>query len=259
MVGALRSPLLSRHGFAHAFFTREGGVSEGAFESLSFSIAAGDRPEHVAENLRRARAALGVDAIFYLSQVHGALVVEVGDDDTEASFVAREGDAVVATRAGAAAAVRIADCAPVLIGATRTGAALAVHAGWRGAVAGVVTAGVSRLRARVGDEPLVAAIGPHISRDAFEVGDDVAAQIASAARVEVIDRRSPRPHADLRAMLAAELDALGVEVEHVDGCTYGDRGRFFSFRRDGKASGRHLAAIAVRAARDDAARHSADA
>lgn len=259
MADALSSALLARHGFRHAFFTRRGGVGEGPFESLSFSISAGDRPEHVAENLRRARAALGVDAILFLSQVHGADVVEVGDDDTEASFVARQGDAVLAARPGVAAAVRVADCAPVLVGATRSGAALAVHAGWRGAVAGVVTAGVTRLRARVGDEPLVAAIGPHISRDAFEIGDDVAAEIARASRVDVIDRAGAKPRADLRAMLAAELAALGVEVDHVEGCTLGDRARFFSFRRDGKASGRHLAAIATRTDRDDAARHRARA
>lgn len=246
MAGALSSPLLEAHGFRHAFFTREGGVSEGAYASLNFSVGAGDRPERVAENLARARSALGVDALYFLSQVHGRVVVEVDPSEPPDAFVRREGDAVISRARGAAACVRVADCAPVLIAGRSSGAVAAVHAGWRGAVAGVVTRAVERLRAAVGEEPLVAAIGPHIGVGAFELGEEVAAEIARAARVEVIDRSRARPHADLRAMLAAELASLGAEVDHVEGCTYSDAARFFSYRRDGRASGRHLAAIAPR-------------
>lgn len=259
MVGALTSPLLARHGFRHAFFTREGGVSEGAYESLNFSVSAGDLPERVAENLARARAALEVDALYFLSQVHGVVVVEVDASVAPESFVHREGDAVISRVSGAAACVRVADCAPVLIGGLRSGAVAAVHAGWRGAAAGVVARAVERLRALVGEEPLVAAIGPHISVEAFEVGDDVAGELAARALVDVVDRTRARPHVDLRKMLEAELRALGADVDHVPGCTFGDRARFFSFRRDGKASGRHLAAIVPRTVCDDAARHAPSA
>lgn len=246
---ALASPLLADAGFRHGFFTRHGGASAGPYATLSFSVAAGDDPAHVAENLRRAARALGVaeGGVLYLSQVHGKVVVRLtsalGLDDT----LRLEGDAVVSRDPAIACGVRVADCVPILVGDRRTGAVAAIHAGWRGAVAGVVGEAV-RAMTEDGSRPadLVAAVGPHISLQAFEIGEEVAREIEAAGGP--VDRASfAKPHADLRTMVEAQLLRAGVgAVDHVRGCTVSEPDRFFSFRRDGKESGRHLAAIVAR-------------
>jgi YfiH family protein len=245
----LESALLREAGFRHAFFTRRGGVSTGAYASLSFSIAAGDDPNHVRENLERAGAALGVPAarIHFLSQVHGRTVHTLSGAEDQNTLISREGDALVSRAPGLSCAVRSADCVPVLIADRRSGAVGAAHAGWRGAVQGIITETVAAVRALAPDSDLIAAIGPHISAAAFEVSNDVAETILSASRdPNIVDRSRAKPHVDLRRMLRAELRSLGLTdaaIDDVQGCTVLEPERFFSFRRDGKASGRHLSAI----------------
>lgn len=249
----LTSPLLSRAGFRHAFFTRRGGVSEGAFASLNFSVAAGDQPAHVAENLRRAGLALGVDAerIYFLSQVHGRAVELADGNQPPEAFVRREGDVVIGSVPTLACAVRSADCMPVLLADRLSGFVAAVHAGWRGVACRAVEAGVSGLKQLAGGQvELVAAVGPHISLDSFEVSEEVARELRAASPdPDVVDRSRPRPHVDLRRIVHAQLLSLGLAPSAVDdvwGCTVRDETRFFSFRRDGKASGRLLSAIVPR-------------
>ena len=249
----LISELLSRAGFRHAFFTRQGGVSEGAFASLNFSIAAGDVADHVAENLRRAGRALDVDPerIYLLSQVHGRAVQLANGDEPHETFVRREGDIVVGESPSLACGVRTADCVPVLLGDKRSGRVAAVHAGWRGVAGGAVAAGVERLQLMAaGSAELVAAIGPHISLTAFEVSDDVANELRAASpEPDVVDWSRTRPHVDLRRIVRAQLISLGLSTDAIDdvpGCTVLDATRFFSFRRDGQASGRLLSAIVPR-------------
>lgn len=247
----LESGLLRDAGFRHAFFTRRGGVSTGAYESLNFSAAVGDSPDHVAQNLERAAHALAVAPahIYFLSQVHGAQahVLEGGESRDEVLHL--RGDALVSQAPDVACAVRSADCVPVLLGERRSGTVAAVHAGWRGVVAGAVRAAVERLRSVVGDDgDLAAAIGPHISLDAFEVSEDVALELAHASPVhDVVARdRGPKPHVNLRRIVRAQLEALGLPHDAIDdvwGCTVSEPEWFFSFRRDGPKSGRHLSAI----------------
>jgi hypothetical protein len=140
----------------------------------------------------------------------------------------------------------------VLIGDRKSGMVAAVHAGWRGVVARVIEATVSSLRVELGEPgDLVAAIGPHISVSAFEVSDEVAAALASASSADcAVDRTlGPKPHVDLGRIVRAQLCEVGVPddlVDDVPGCTAGDAEHFFSFRRDGPRSGRHLAAIVAR-------------
>jgi YfiH family protein len=130
----------------------------------------------------------------------------------------------------------------------------AIHAGWRGTVRGVVEAGVRALLGAGSGRPeqLRAAIFPHIRACCFEVGEDVAQELLDATPggdLAVIDRSRAKPHVDLAAIVSAKLHALGLErghVEQVEGCTRCEPQRFFSYRRDGKRSGRHLAAIVSR-------------
>lgn len=254
MKRVLRSERLDAHGFAHGFSLRTGGVSEGPFESLNLGRTVGDDPSHVAENLARFSEAAGCDPtrLFEVSQVHGDTVVDVKATDEVAEVRALEADALLTAAPGAAVAVRTADCLPVLMADPRTGAVAAVHAGWRGVVAGVVEAAVERLVQTHGVRPeeLVAAIGPHIRAEAFEVGFDVAEAIADAAHgADVVLERAPRPHADLAAAVRAQLAHRGLSPDHVDdvgGCTLSEPERFFSHRRDAGRTGRHLSAIVAR-------------
>lgn len=251
------SPVLTQAGFRHAFFTRVGGASEGPFESLSFSTAVGDRADHVEENLRRAGEVLGVprERIVYLSQVHGRDARFFDEPPLRAQTVMLEGDAIGGGARGVAYGVRSADCVPILIADDESGNVMAVHAGWRGVVAGVVEAGVERLRQSIGGSGrLLAAIGPHISKRAFEVSDDVAAELAAACpeprRSEAVaQNRGEKPRVDLRFIVTQKLLSLGLAssaIDQVEGCTHAVRALYFSFRRDGKRSGRHLSAIVPR-------------
>lgn len=252
------SPLLSRAGFRHAFFTRLGGVSSGSFQTLSFSTAVGDDPLHVAENLRRAGALLGVseERILYLSQVHGCHVHVCRSPAVRSHTITLEGDAIGGAVPNHAYAVRSADCVPVLVADDQSGAVMAIHAGWRGIVRGVVEAGVASLREGAGTRArLLAAIGPHISGEAFEVSEEVASELAAVCPGSMppafVKRPGGRakPHVDLRLIVTRKLLELGLEpasIDHVGGCTLREPERYFSFRRDGKQSGRHLSAIVPR-------------
>jgi YfiH family protein len=248
----LHSALLREAGFRHAFFTRNGGVSQGAYRSLSFSIAAGDEADHVRQNLERAASVLGVTSarVHFLSQVHGQKAITLAGTEDQQALIRVEGDALASRAPALACGVRSADCVPVLLADRNSGAVAAAHAGWRGAVNGIVSSAVAALRALASDPDLIAAIGPHISLAAFEVSEDVAEALLSASRdPNIVDRTHQKPHVDLRRMLRAELRAIGLAEASIDdvwGCTVLEPARFFSFRRDGKASGRHLSAIVPR-------------
>ncbi|HJL01891.1 MAG TPA: peptidoglycan editing factor PgeF [Polyangiaceae bacterium LLY-WYZ-15_(1-7)] len=254
MADLLRSELLTRHGFAHGFALRTGGVSAPPFDSLNLGRGLGDAPDAVAENHRRLAEAVGYGRLFELSQVHGRRVRAVGAGEDPVAVRQEEGDALFATEPGVAVGVRVADCAPLLIADPGTGAVAAVHAGWRGVEARIAEAAIEALE-EIGAsrEALLVAIGPHIRLGWFEVGEEVAERLEAVAHgVTCVDRTTgDKPHVDLTAILFAQLAALGVARARIDdlgGCTYADRSRFFSYRRDGKATGRHLAVIVARGA-----------
>jgi polyphenol oxidase len=250
----LTSRLLSEAGFSHAFFLRAGGVSEGPYSSLNFSTSVGDTAQNVAENVRRSAAVLGVERerVFYLSQVHGRRVVRLSGGEDRGATTLEEADALVSHAAGHACGVRSADCVPILMADRKSGAVAAAHAGWRGVVAGVVCESLEALRELAGpDANIIAAIGPHISVDAFEVSEEVALELAAASHSAHAVRRDfgPKPHVDLRSIVRAQLEERGVRAGSIDdviGCTVREPERFFSFRRDGKVGGRHLSAIVAR-------------
>ncbi|MCA9616268.1 MAG: peptidoglycan editing factor PgeF [Sandaracinus sp.] len=247
MVGTLRSSLLERHGFAHGFTTRAGGVSAPPFDAANLARNVGDDPEAVAENHRRLAAALGFERLFELSQVHGRVVREVRADEVPEQVRAEEGDALVARTPGLAIGIRVADCVPLLFADPETGQVAAAHAGWRGVEARIAEAALAKLGAPA--SRVLVAVGPHIRLGQFEVGPEVADRLEAVAHgVACVDRTGDKPHVDLAAILVAQLRALGVSaIDDVGGCTYSDRTRFFSFRRDGAASGRQLGVIVARA------------
>jgi YfiH family protein len=244
----LRSSLLTDLGFRHGFSLRTGGVSAPPFDSLNLGRAVGDSLENVEENHRRFAEAVGYDAgdLLEVSQVHGNRVHTAVAPDGALSLRSVKADALVTRNVGTPVGVRVADCIPLLLADRKGRAVAAVHVGWRGAVARIAHKAVESLEAlgaRRAD--LAAVIGPHIRAEAFEVGEEVAHQIAAAAEgAEVIRTEFVKPHADLAKTLTAQLRALGVsEIDDVGGCTHDEPDRFFSYRRDGARSGRHLAAI----------------
>lgn len=259
----LVSESLKRAGFAHGFSTRAGGVSEPPFDSLDFALLRD--PAAFRENQRRLAEAVGFDParLYQTKQVHGRAVVRAEGDPVR--MLAHEADALLAeSGSGAAVAVRVADCVPVLIADPASGRVLAVHAGWRGVVADVVGAAVRQLGARQSGSSsgrdvggLVAAIGPCIGPCCFEVDQDVGEAIARTTTSSVISRRDEargKSFIDLRSAVRTQLRALGLSdtvIDDVpgrgrDGCTRCDARRFYSYRRDGDASGRLIGVIVAR-------------
>jgi len=264
MADVLRSELLRDHGVVHGFSLRTGGVGAPPYDTLNLGRNVGDDPAAVAENHRLLARAVGYppERLFEVGQVHRAEVVPlppVGPGDVD-DVRRREADALVATADPAgprAVGVRTADCVPVLAAHPAGGTVAAIHVGWRGAVAGVLPRGLEALVAAagsgVGMADLVVALGPHIRRDAFEVGPDVADALARAAGPDarVVHEGSGRPRVDLAEVCRAQLAAIGVpraRVDDVGGCTVAEPARFFSHRRDAGRTGRHLAVIVAPAA-----------
>ena len=227
----LSSSLLTNAGFPHAFTTR----GSGDFATLR-------DPERLREYQERLAAGVGFDRsrLYQTKQVHGRNVVACGGDPAELLRV--EADGLVAEPGtGHAAAVRVADCVPVLLASRDTGRVSAVHAGWRGVEARILEVALAKLGA---PGSVVAAIGPCIGPCCFEVGADVAARLG-----HVVRREGDKAHVDLRAAVRAQLVLAGVSdasVEDVPGCTKHEAERFHSYRRDGDASGRLIAVVVAR-------------
>lgn len=227
----------------HAAFTlRSGGVSEPPFDTLNVGGHVGDAPAAVAENRRRVCAALRLPAEpLWLEQEHG---IRVFDPDATGPADPSPADAAIARRAGRVAVIQVADCLPVLFAARDASAVAAAHAGWRGLAAGVLEATVRQLGAAPAQ--LLAWLGPGIGPHHFEVGEEVRAAFTGAdpaAAVAFVRNERGRWQCDLATLARQRLAALGVT--HVSGgtwCTYSDRGRFFSYRRDGRC-GRMAALI----------------
>ncbi|WP_118857866.1 peptidoglycan editing factor PgeF [Sphingomonas mesophila] len=215
----------------HGFFWRRGGVSRGAVAGLNCGLGSGDDPKLVRENRRlAAEAVLPGARLVGVHQVHGNACVVAGEwSDDERPHA----DALVTERPGVLLAVVTADCAPVLLADPSAGVVAAVHAGWRGAVAGVTDSAIAamlRLGARI--ERISAAIGPAIAQRNYEVDHDFAAGLGEGGERFLADGPAGKPHFDLEAFVAARLAAAGVtRVEALGLDTYADVARFYSYRR----------------------------
>jgi YfiH family protein len=230
-----------------------GGVSAAPYDSLNLGFHLGDDEVAVRENRTRFAKSLGlgIDRLFEQRQVHGTRVRVVSDVELAESIADEEGDALITRIEGVGIAARTADCVPVLIAHPPSGHVSAAHAGWRGAVAGIVPRAIDALAHDPAE--LIVAIGPHIRVDAFEIGEEVAREMEDAANGRAVVRREgAKPHGDLAALIRFQLRDAGVPdeaIEDVGGCTRTDAAQFFSHRRDLGKTGRHLSAIVARAPR----------
>lgn len=249
----IEAPELSAHAaLRHAFFTRQGGVSEGLYASLNGGLGSSDAPDRVAENRTRMGAQLGLPAqnLVSLYQVHSADVVTV-----EAPLSERpKADAMVTRVPGLALGIATADCGPILFADPENRVVGAAHAGWKGALGGVVEATVAAMeRLGAARKRIVAVLGPTISQGNYEVGAEFVArfrtEVPNAERF-FVEGREGHAQFDLPAFILARLAEAGVgEATALGLCTYADPERFYSFRRTTHRGepdyGRLISAIAL--------------
>jgi YfiH family protein len=252
----LQSPLLSRAArIRHAFFTRQGGVSEGVYASLNGGIGSNDQPAAVRENRARMAQAVGVapGRLVSVYQIHSPEVVTVGEPwEHDARPRA---DAMVTRTPGIALGISTADCGPVLFADAQAGVIGAAHAGWRGAFTGVIEKTIAAMedlgaaRARI-----AVALGPMIRQVNYEVGPEFVARFreadASNARFFAPSPREGHAMFDLAGYSAHRLREAGIgAVDDLGLCTCADPERFYSYRRmtlRGEPDyGRHINAIAL--------------
>jgi YfiH family protein len=242
-------------GIRHAFFTRDGGVSDGVYASLNGGLGSRDDQNSVGENRARMAARLGVapGRLVTAYQVHSPDVVIAKTPWTREN--APRADAVVTQVPGLAVGVTTADCGPVLFADPQAGIVSAAHAGWKGALGGVLEATLATME-KLGAERarIVAALGPTIRQPSYEVGPEFVARFSAAdPETERFFVPAPRKdHAlfDLPGFIALRLTRAGVgQVEDLALCTYADPSRFFSYRRATHRAepdyGRHISAIAL--------------
>ena len=242
-------------GVRHGFFTRQGGVSRGAYASLNCGLGSGDDLAAVRENRARAMAALALpeEALATAYQVHSAKAIEV--EKPWAKEARPRVDGLVARRPGLAIGVLAADCTPVLFADPEARVVAAAHAGWRGALSGVIDATVEAMvAAGARRQAIHAAIGPTIAQASYEVGAEfpgpfLAEDAANAAFFRP-SARAGRFMFDLPGYVAKRLAALGLtRVDRLARDTYAEADLFFSYRRSthegSRDYGRILSAIAI--------------
>lgn len=234
-----------RHGFSTRAYVRGGG-------DFDLRPRAED-PAGTARNRAAFTRALGLAGapLVTLGQTHEARIFEVESAHAVPGEPPAGFDAVITDVPGVVIAIGTADCLPVLIADPARAAVGAVHAGWRSAARGLPALTVRRMGERYGSRPveLVVALGPAIGPCCFEVGEEVIDGLAASAPAPerwVVRAPGRKPHVDLALATSLALEAAGVRaeaIERVPGCTRCDAARFFSFRREGAATGRQLSAI----------------
>jgi len=242
-------------GIRHGFFTRSGGVSYGVYATLNGGVGSNDAPDNVTENRARMAVALGVkpDRLLTAYQIHSPDVVVADKPWTQESRP--RADAIVTRTPHLAIGVSTADCGPLLLADAEAGVIGAAHAGWRGALTGVIEAAVAAMEKLGADRSrMVAALGPTISQVNYEVGPEFVARFEAAdsdnARFFVASTRAGHAMFDLNGYIADRVQRAGiVNFEDLGLCTCAEPERFFSYRRTTKLGeadyGRHINAIAL--------------
>jgi len=242
-------------GIRHAFFTRAGGVSQGIYESLNSGVGSNDDPANVTENRARMAASLGVAPERFLTayQIHSPQVVTV-----EAPWSPSErpkADAIVTRTPGLAIGVSTADCGPVLLADPEARVIGAAHAGWRGALTGVIEATVAAMETLGAKrDRMVAAAGPMIRQPNYEVGQDLLDRFVAVepSNVRFFIRANRPGHMmfDLAGYVVSQLRRAEIaQIEDIGLCTYANPAQFYSYRRATHLAepdyGRHVNAIVL--------------
>lgn len=247
--------LASIAGIRHGFFTRPGGASEGIYAGLNCGLGSSDDSARVLENRRRVSDHLGGkhSAVVTLYQEHGTTALAINAPADRNNLP--KADAVVTGVPGLVIGVLTADCGPLLFADPEAKIVAAAHAGWRGAVGGIVESTLAEME-RIGAKRsrIAAALGPCISQTAYEVGgefeDGVVARDPSAGRFFAKTSANAKPHFDLPGYILDRLQKAGVaNIVNEARCTHANESLFFSYRRTTQRKepdyGRQISAIVV--------------
>lgn len=238
-------------GVVHGFSTRQGGVSEGMCTSLNLGVNRGDNPDHVRENYRRFLGAIGAKGgqMAACNQVHGAVVRNITSADLKRDpyeKVSFDADGLMTAIPGVTLMVFTADCIPVLLYDPKRRVIAALHAGWRGTAAGIVTVAVGQMSAVYGSNPadILAAIGPGIGPCCFETHEDVPNAMTAAMAVGVLPfirlKENGKFAVDLKGVNTKRLELAGVDADHIavcGDCTSCLSDKYWSHRRLGTQRG----------------------
>ena len=244
--------LAALSGIAHGFFTRHGGVSQGGYASLNCGLGSNDDPQAVRENRARVASFLTARSLLTAHQVHSATAVVV--DKAWSREERPRADAIVTATRGLALGVLTADCAPVLFADADAGVVAAAHAGWRGAIGGVLEATLATMETLGASRARVeAAVGPCIGQPAYQVGfdfeQDFLARDPDSASFFSRPDPAARPHFDLAGYVLLRLTRAGVAAAQHAPCTYAEAEHFFSYRRSQASReadyGRQISAIVL--------------
>lgn len=252
----IQSPLLAafdKNRIRHGFFTRQGGVSDGLYQGLNVGLGSDDQPERVQENRRRVTQWFGLapDRLATVHQVHSPEVVVV-DGSYDGSRP--QADAMVTATPGFVLGVLSADCGPILFADAEAGVVGAAHAGWKGALFGVLENTIEAMtKLGASRDRIAASLGPSISQDNYEVGPEYVARFTDIepAYADYFSRAEKEGHAlfDLKQFTIDRLTKSGVKAENLGLCTYPDEERFYSYRRTTHRAepdyGRQISAIAI--------------
>ncbi|MEP4051524.1 MAG: peptidoglycan editing factor PgeF [Litorimonas sp.] len=231
----------------HGFFGSKGGVSTGNYASLNTGFGSDDDKALISENRKRIRETLDADYLVSLRQVHSDTVIILTDEPVSEI----EADGLVTTVPGLAISALSADCGPVLLADAKAGVIGACHAGWRGALSGIVESTVATM-CELGASPdnISAVLGPCIGPENYEVGDAFKSEFCEID--EDYERffhvpEGKKTHFDLPAFILSRLSVMGVRSEWTGQCTYSHKEDYFSYRRNTHAGisdyGRNLSAI----------------
>jgi YfiH family protein len=255
VAGAIEAPLLQRPGLAHAFFARTGGVSQGVYATLNGGVGSNDEPANVSENRRRMAAHLNVaaEALLVPYQIHSVDACVI--DHAFAACERPRCDALVTKTRGLGLAVTGADCGMILFADEGAGVIAAAHAGWKGALGGILEATLAVMeQCGAKRTSIVAALGPTIGPRSYEVGGEFEARfVAEDASFTAFFHPAVRPGHfmfDLPGFIGFRLKRAGIGTfEDLALDTYADPQRFYSFRRTTHAGepdyGRLVGAIAL--------------
>lgn len=232
-------------GITAGFTTRHGGVSGGPYRSLNLGLSTGDDDKKVEENRRLLGEAAGIppEQFAIAGQVHGAEVLVVRDPGLYPGY-----DGLVTDAEYLLLTITSADCAAVLLADPEASVIGACHSGWRGTVAGISQVTITAMeKLGAATERIRAYISPCISLENFEVGPEVAAQFDDA----FVHTRAgwPRPHVDLKAVIAAQLHAVGLPEDNIEispHCTMAETKDFYSYRAENGVTGRMMGFIGRR-------------
>ena len=251
MAPHLTSDLLS---VPHGFFGSKGGVSTGKYKSLNAGFGSNDKKNLVSENRKRIRDTLDADYLVSLKQVHSDIVI-IAENEPVSDM---EADGLVTTVPGLAISALSADCGPVLLADARAGVIGACHAGWRGALGGIIESTVATMcELGAAPENMTAVLGPCIGPRNYEVGEEFKAEFTEIdgdyARFFHVPE-GKKAHFDLPAFILSRLSVMNVRAEWTGQCTYADADAYFSYRRNTHAGisdyGRNLSAIVLPSSMD---------